>query len=139
MKKITQTLLLLLVLVASVSSCKKSSDPAVAPAVAIIGKWKAVSASVSFLGQESNSPIDACAADDITEFFTSPKVTVTDGALKCDPSDPAVTNGSYTLSADGKTLVLDGFTQTVVELSPSTMKLKMDILGIPLTTTYSKI
>lgn len=139
MKRISQTLLLLLVLVASVSSCKKSSDPAVAPAVAIIGKWKAVSASVSFLGQESNSPIQACEADNITEFFTSPKVTVTEGALKCDPSDPAVTNGSYTLSADGKTLTLDGFNQTVVELSSSTMKLRIDVFGFPITTTYSKI
>lgn len=139
MKKITQTLLLLLVLVASVSSCKKSSDPAVAPAVAIIGKWKTVSASATFLGQTSNSPIDACDADNITEFFTSPKVTITDGALKCNSSDPAVQNSNYTLSADGKTLTIDGEVQTVVELSSSTMKLKQAAFGIEITVTFSKI
>ena len=139
MKRITQTLLLLLVLVASVSSCKKKEDAVVAPAVAIIGKWKLVSIALTVAGQTVNQPLEDCQKDDILEFFTSPKATLTNGALKCDPADLAVQNSTYSLSADGKTLTIDGEVQTVTELSSSTMKLQQSGFGLSALATFTKI
>ncbi len=140
MKKITQTLLLLLVLIASVSSCKKSSDstPAVAPAVAIIGKWKIVSAQSVFAGITEDE-LDDCEKDDVLEFFTGTKVVKSNGATKCDASELASETSTYNLSADGKTLVLDNETSTVVELSSSRLVLRQDFFGIVATITFSKI
>ncbi len=77
--------------------------------------------------------VDDCTKDDCTNFKSDKTIAFDEGATKCDPSDPQTSAGTWSLSADGKTLTLtqDGisFNGTVVELSASKLVLEYDILG----------
>ena len=65
--------------------------------------------------------IDDCAADNCFAFKTDQSFTVNEGTAKCDPADPQIAEGSWSISEDGKKLSLsdDSSTDvgTIVELS----------------------
>ncbi|PKQ66566.1 lipocalin-like domain-containing protein [Raineya orbicola] len=133
MKKINyfSTILFALLIGLGAFSCKKKqTEPS--PQEKILGKWKIT----AWTMKASNSPtifdlyaiMDACTKDNYLEFRTGNVALENEGATKCNPSDPQETTGSYTLSADGKTLTFtEGGNTTnseVLELSNTTMKLK---------------
>ncbi len=132
--KQTFNFLLMLVMVASVLSCKKSEPtPAPTPAQKIVGKYKITAATSTTNGvvKDDLASRPACAADDIREFTTDGKFIRSEGATSCTPPSSTVT-ASYALSADGKTLTLTGTSSsgvteteiyTVVELTDSILKI----------------
>ena len=65
---------------------------------------------------------DACDKDDITTFSANGTFVSDEGATKCDPSDPQTTSGTWLLSADEKTITIDGESWTISELSKSTLR-----------------
>ncbi len=138
--KQTFNFLLMLVMVASVLSCKKS-EPEPTPAQKIVGKYTLTAQSkvITTLatGAVETTPDNlinrpACAADDITEFTADGKVLFTQGAIICPSSAPAsVTVITYILSADAKTVTLtftnpsfptDTQILTIVELTGSVLR-----------------
>ena len=66
-------------------------------------------------------PIEDCDADNCFAFKADQSFTVEDGAAKCDPGDPQMATGTWSISDDGKKLSLseDGNTDvgTIVELA----------------------
>ena len=66
-------------------------------------------------------PIEDCDADNCFTFHADQSLSIAEGTLKCDPSDPQTAEGSWSLSDDGKKLSLsDNSTTdigTVVEIS----------------------
>ena len=81
----------------------------------------------------SDDTIDDCTKDDCTTFKSDKSLVVDEGATKCDPTDPQTSTGTWSLSADGKTLTLSqagiSFAGTVVELTDSKLVLEIEILG----------
>ena len=69
-----------------------------------------------------------CQKDDLTKFETNGKITDDEGATKCDPNDPQTTNnGSWVLSADGKSITIsypgdDPITFDISTLDETTLK-----------------
>lgn len=51
-------------------------------------------------------PVDDCEADNCFAFKADQTLSVDDGTAKCDPNDPQTTQGSWSLSDDGKKLSL---------------------------------
>ena len=130
--KQTFNFLLMLVIIATVLSCKKSEPaPELTPAQKIVGKYKRTAATSSSGGVSRDllATRPACAADDVTEFMADGKVLNSEGASSCTPARVTTTD-AYTLSADGKTLTLpiiaNGITVsaafTVEELTVSVLR-----------------
>ena len=132
--KQTFNFLLMLVMVATVLSCKKTEPaPELTPAQKIVGKYK-LTAQVNIANGITrdvlaNSP--ACSLDDISEFTTDGKFVESEGATSCVFARDTETR-PYVLSTDGKTLTITYITgtgatintiYTVVELSSSVLKL----------------
>ncbi len=58
--------------------------------------------------------MDPCEKDNIFKFLANNQYNIVEGASKCDPSDPDLYDqGTWSLSADGKTMIIDGDTTTV--------------------------
>lgn len=66
-------------------------------------------------------PVEDCDADNCFAFKTDQSFTVEEGAIKCQPDDLQLSEGTWSLSEDGKKLSLsdDSSTEvgTIVELS----------------------
>ncbi len=133
MKKLNflSTLLLALIMAGAVSCKKKKSDPS--PQERILGKWKitaftAVSSANPGIIVDYYAIMDNCAKDNFYEYRSGGVLIEDEGPTKCSSSDPQQTTGSYTLSADGKTLTWtqasESITFEVLELSNTTKKLK---------------
>ena len=71
-------------------------------------------------------------------MFGATKVTVNEGAAKCDPADPQSEEIAYTLSADGKKLTLDGEEATVKELIATKLVFEADFGTATIPTTLTK-
>lgn len=89
--------------------------------------------------QWEDQGVDACSQDDCITLSSDKTVSFDEGATKCDPTDPQTATGTWSLSADGKTLtvVIDGDTTfgTVVELTSSKLVLESEFLGIKFRST----
>ena len=111
------------------SACKK--DDKSAAEILQSGSWK-LSKDEEKLSTETAwtvNTIEACSADDFTTYTSATAYTYDEGATKCDPADPQTSAGSYTISADGKTMSVDGLTFTS-EVSESKVVLTaLNILG----------
>ena len=105
--KQTFDFLLMLVMVATVLSCKKS-EPELTPAQKIVGKYKVTANTSTENGVVEDNLIGrkACQADDITEFTTDGKILDSEGATACTPPRGLSQPIPYSISADGKTLTL---------------------------------
>ena len=73
--------------------------------------------------------LEACQRDNIWNFKSDGTYTVTEGASKCDPSDPdTVTSGTWQLTDSDTKIVIDDIneapqTLTIDELTSSTLKI----------------
>ncbi|GAB4135814.1 MAG: hypothetical protein Fur0027_24210 [Raineya sp.] len=114
----------------AVSCKKKQKDPT--PQEKILGKWRITAWTL----RNSDSPtvfdlyaiMESCEKDDYFEYRSGGVLVQNEGATKCGPSDPQEEVGSYTLSADGRTLTMTGSGSTttfeVLELSATTKKIR---------------
>lgn len=132
MKFSLKTLLLLAVATAPFVSCKKDDDKSAEDTLTSATCWSQVKDEVynTTTSQWEDQGVDDCTKDDCTNFKSDKTASFDEGATKCDPTDPQTTTGTWSLSADGKTLTLtqDGVSLdgTVVELSSSKMVLEYD-------------
>ncbi|HRI58252.1 MAG TPA: lipocalin family protein [Saprospiraceae bacterium] len=144
MKFTLKTLLLLAVAAATFVACDKDDDNGKSPEEILtsVTCWAQVKSELynSATSQWEDQGVDDCTKDDCTNFKSDKTIAFDEGATKCDPSDPQTSVGTWSLSADGKTLTLtqDGisFAGTVIELSASKVVLEYDILGFKSRTTF---
>ena len=89
--------------------------------------------------QWEDQGVDDCTKDDCTKLNSDKTVTFDEGATKCDPNDPQSSTGTWSVSADGKTLTVtvDGETTsgTIVELSSTKLVLEVEFLGVKFRST----
>jgi hypothetical protein len=136
-------LFVLLVGMACLDACKKKEDPAPVPRKELLAstsskKWKITSATAG--GYDAFASRDACERDNLYIFFSDNKLTVDEGATKCNSGDPqTAATGTWSLSTDEKTLTLNAGSSsilsgdfTITELSSNTLKGKFTYNGIPL-------
>jgi hypothetical protein len=111
--------LLVLSVILLFASCKKDNGKSKTEYLTQSG-WKNVSV-LSDMGTGSfvNQPVEDCAKDDILKFEADHSYNTTVGT-KCDPSDNNET-GSWALSADEKTLILNGDDVSIETLNGSTL------------------
>lgn len=130
-------LLLLAAVAIALPACKKDDGAAKEEILTSKSCWKQTK-SESYddtTKQWSDDTIDDCDKDDCTSFKSDKTLTIDEGAVKCDPSDPQSTPGTWSLSSDGKTMTLTdtglGITLTgnVVELSDTKLVLEINFLG----------
>ncbi len=136
--KQTFNFLLMLVMVATVLSCKKK-DVELTPAQKIVGKYKfTASSSISNgITRDNLSGRPVCVADDISEFTTDGKLIDSEGATSCTPPRSFGASRTYVLSPDGKALtvtstdnssgVVRSDIYTVEELTDSILKVTITI------------
>ena len=100
MKSISYLVLFVFALAITVTSCKKDK---LTPKEMLTAKsWKLSSSKVN--GVET---IEDCSKDDILIFAVNGTYSMTVGSILCYDGDTNYT-GSWTLSADGKTITVDG-------------------------------
>ncbi|WP_448530035.1 hypothetical protein [Raineya sp.] len=125
------TLFLALLILGGFSACKKKTkDPS--PQEKILGKWRMTAwtlrASNSTTVFDLYAITEPCEKDNYLEYKNGGVIVQNEGATKCSPSDPQEETGSYSLSADGKTLTITFGGNTtnfeVLELTTTTKKLK---------------
>jgi hypothetical protein len=84
------------------------------------------------------SDIEDCEKDDATTFEDNGDYSYNDGADVCDPGFPNEGSGTWTLSADEKTLTIEesGITLPfqIVSITNSKLVLRIDFLGLKETT-----
>jgi hypothetical protein len=77
------------------------------PKELIVGDWIQESGyAIDADGIKEVYTLKACEKDDVTSFLADSKFIVDEGASKCDPEDDQRVLGEYTLSDDGKTLIM---------------------------------
>ena len=92
----------------SVSSCKKDETNKSAKEILMSKSWKMSSSKLN--GVET---IEDCVKDDFLTFAANGTYTYNVGAITCSEYDTSY-SGTWTLSADGKTITVDGEPGTVV-------------------------
>jgi hypothetical protein len=126
----------------SIFSCKKDEKTA---KEYLIGKWMATAMTVSpaMDGVTDMFSTTPCDKDDIIIFNANGTVTNDEGVIKCNAADPQTTSGgTWTLSADGKTLTLTSTNNeiqvlTIVTLSSTSFVGTMTIVFNGVTYTYT--
>ncbi len=113
------------------TACKKDDEKSNEDKLTAVSCWK----QTKFEGFDTTTntwlvvPIDDCEKDDCVTFKADKTTAIDAGIAKCDPTDPQITTGSWSLSADGKTLtVIDGLDVTlaaILELSGSKLVLEI--------------
>jgi hypothetical protein len=123
-KKIT---LLAFVALAALSSCKKDDSTADNKALLTSGKWKLTAETVK--GVNTFTTKANCDKDNTWAFTTDGKLTLDEGATKCDPTDPQTETGTwiFTDTEQKKMVITAGFALPVDILELTTTTLKMSI------------
>jgi hypothetical protein len=86
--------------------------------------------------------LEACETDDRIKFNTNGTAVTDQGAVKCDPTDPQTSSGTWSLSSDEKVLTLseDGISIALNITSISSNKIQVSftdpIFGIQGTQTW---
>jgi lipocalin-like protein len=81
---------------------------------------------------------NACEKDDIIFFKDNGTIIYDEGATKCDPNDPQTgDDGTWLLSADEKTITIDGDSWTISELSKSNFRISFSEVDSGITYTYN--
>ncbi len=105
-------------------------------------KWKLTAETTD--GKNTMTDYEACDLDDFITYQKGGNAIHDAGAKKCLATDPQTeTVGTWTLSADGKTIAVkeSGFTLDfkIVELTSTTLKTEVSLLGLAtLVQTYTK-
>ncbi|MBC6492714.1 hypothetical protein ACFSQD_17840 [Flavihumibacter stibioxidans] len=134
-RKILRLLVLpLATLIITGSSCNKDDDEPAKTKTELLtsGAWKMSAHTVNPAqdldgdGQSDDSDVfatyDACDKDDLTSFSTNGSGIISEGATKCDPSDPASYPFTWQWSNNETVLSLLGEDFTLIELTSSTLK-----------------
>jgi hypothetical protein len=126
----------------ALSSCKDDDEETRSRTQLLTEKtWKLTS--VKALGF-SSSPED-CDADDIYTFTTGGAYSENEGATKCDVDAPQTLSGSWEFESNETILNISyveqgatvSFDYTIVELTGSTLKLRISVFGLEVENTYS--
>ena len=128
--KVTAAALLLV----SVGACKKDSNTSSKSKTQLLTQsaWKTVNQE---FGNGTNwaqnpdwSSKEACEKDDLLILKANMTYEETEGASKCDPSDPQVTdNGTWAWQENETKLVIDGVVGTVIQLDENTFQVTSQI------------
>jgi hypothetical protein len=141
MKKMPLLTLSVLVLIcASFSSCKKDKkdkNELLTEKTWIVVKQEAKTDPGDW--QDDTNSYDACELDNITRFLADGSYQITEGATKCDPSDPDTYEaGVWTLNSAGTQLTMDGIPFTVERLDNSALIVTLQIFpGISNRATFN--
>lgn len=142
-----KTLSLTLLLAVAVASCKKDKASTIELLTNARG-WILVGYTVSpaFVDPITGTSIsdwyaqlETCEKDNLV-FFQGDNVFITDeGATKCDPDDPQTDPGTWLLSADEKTVTIDGESYTIEKLDKNTLRMTFteEFLGVIYTWTFA--
>ena len=125
MKKQKITLLTLLSFIFLFSSCSK--DDETVPSNILTSKtWKRGMVDKNPSSSPSGSvlyyPVQECEKDDTFRFGSDSKLTVNQGASKCDKNEPASKTVTYSYDEKANTLTIDGINYSVAEMSKSQIK-----------------
>jgi len=115
MKRVKYLIVLMFALTLGLTSCTKDEAKIASKT------WKVVS-----MKMNETEMIQECDKDDVFTFTDDGKYTANPGTNKCDTDDVTKT-GSWSLSDDGKSLVLDGVTCSVVELTKKSFIFSMTV------------
>ncbi len=137
--------LLLLFAVASISmtACKKDDAKSNEDKLTSATCWKQSKNEVfdPTTNVWQDSPIDDCSKDDCVTFKADKTTTFDEGATKCDPSDPQTATGTWSISADGKTMTVNDGTETtvgtIIELTDNKLVLEVDVILFKARITFS--
>lgn len=132
-------LLATLAITCVVSACKKDDDKPKSKTDLLTAKnWKitsAVSTEVGANGQtittDNYASADACDKDDYLKFQADKKLIISQGAVKCDPTDDQEATGGWDLNSDQTKL-------TISDPTSSTLALQADILELTAATLKVK-
>jgi len=122
-----QKWMLLLIIGASLYSCKKDSvSPPTKTELLTKADWKATNIEIDTSGAFFTvwALLDPCGKDDITTYKTDHTYKVIEGASKCDPTDPDIyDSGTWQFSADEKLLIHNSSENyTIEELTDTSLK-----------------
>ena len=130
----TTALLLILVLL---YSCKKDDNK---PTITIVGKWKQVSGTYSpaYFGETDYfTSYNVCEKDDIIEFKANNTFEASEGATKCDASDPQIyQTGDYQVNTGLISITING-EPSAIEVSANALKVTHSFSEAGI--TYSEI
>lgn len=136
-------LLLLAVAAFSFTACKDDDEKSPEELLTAASCWSPTKDELYNVAtnQWEDQGVDNCTKDDCTKLNSDKTVSFDEGATKCDPSDPQTSTGTWSVSADGKTLTLaiDGQSLggTIVELSASKMVVEYEFFGIKFRSTWA--
>jgi hypothetical protein len=130
MKNLKLIVFLLLLVNFTLSSCKKDKT---VTELLTNGSWKNTAISIDpgidldgtgTLVTDLFAQFPPCTKDDLTIFKTGGVYDSDEGATKCSVSDPQTTQGVWVLSADEKTMTIDGESWQILSLDESNLKVK---------------
>ncbi len=132
MKKLTFALAALVALTLMVSSCKKDKDnptpstPAPQTKTQILTSHSWIAKSMVSNNVDFYPFMPACEKDNFLTFKANGTSTYDEGALKCDPSDPQVENGTWKFIANETKIIIDNSdTAEVQTLTAETLVIKI--------------
>lgn len=142
---------LALVLAGGFTSCSKDDkdDPTPATKTELLTakSWRLTADSSIEAGEttatDDYATLEACEKDNFIKFASSKVVTFDEGATKCDPTDPQTLTGSWDLNSGETQLFLTDpnlglpVPFEIVELTSSTLKMKVTFFGTTTTRTYT--
>ena len=121
------------------SACGKDDSPKDLLTGASCWKQVKVESRASANDTWIDDSLSSCSKDDCTSFTSDGKFSFDEGATKCDPGDPQTSSGTFSLTEDGKTLVMTdnqlSLPFTVEELTANKLVLTFALFG-EIRTTY---
>ena len=107
-----------------IASCKKDNAD---NSNSIVGKWKMtgyIHNGIDVYG----TAVPSCIIDNIITFSNTNSVTVDEGLTRCNPTDPQILTGTYSININQTQIALthNGSTETdsILTLNSTTLKLK---------------
>lgn len=132
-----------------ISSCDKDDDPVNKKALITANSWKisamTIDPPIDFLGiqiSDMYAMMDACTKDDLMTFNEDGTYQVTEGATKCDESDPDISeSGTWGFNADETQITQTNTESTttfnVLSITSSKLKFSMSETEEGVTYLYS--
>jgi hypothetical protein len=115
-------------------ACSKKDKVDSKSAMLTTGTWKLTGSETDNDGNgtyEVNeySSFPPCFTDNFVTFNTNGQATIDEGPTKCDPMDPQTETASWQFTNNETSMVIDGDTYEIKELSNTTLRLKLPYGG----------